>query len=432
MKKYIFLLLLCLPLSCLWGQHLSIDFPLTSVAYIETGQSVHLSPYQRADFSAVSLVMDAPGLSAEAVQVWIDKGEGWESWAPFGEEAPENRFVSELYYIIKDYFRVKIALAPEFTPDMIKGRIHVFSPTGDISTEAAQQNSNLPDAACPCPIPPVVQRSSWGTAWSLNGNIYIPPAVYTDVTHLIVHHSAGTNSSSNWAGVVASIFDFHVNTNGWSDLGYNWLIDPNGVLYEGRGGGNNVRGAHMCGYNNNTMGVCLLGNFVSVAPPAAALNTLKKLLAWKSCDSNINPTGSGAISSYPGTMQNISGHRDGCAPNYTECPGGLLHAELPALRLAVAQHVQTVCSSSHTRTQDLSQPAISPNPVQDHLLIQWPDVVPQGKVMVRDAFGRCMLTESFDAPAEVWKIAFPNAQKGIYFVEIQRIDRVYVKIVQRF
>ncbi|MBK8668457.1 MAG: N-acetylmuramoyl-L-alanine amidase [Saprospiraceae bacterium] len=75
--------------------------------------------------------------------------------------------------------------------------------------------------------------------------------------------------------MVASIFDFHVNTNGWQDIGYNWLIDPNGVLYEGRGGGENVRGAHMCGYNNNTLGVCVMGNFVSLIPSDTAIISLK-------------------------------------------------------------------------------------------------------------------------------------------------------------
>jgi N-acetylmuramoyl-L-alanine amidase len=430
MKKYIIFLFSSLSCALMWGQHLSIDFPLSSVAYLETGQTVHLSPYQRADFSAISLVMDAPGLSAEGAQVWIDKGTGWEPWAPFSEEAPENRFVTELCYLETDYFRVKIALAPGFESSSLKGRIHVFSPTGAIGTDETKQETDTPDAVCPCPIPAVVQRSSWGAAWNLNGNIYIPPAVYTSVTHLIVHHSAGANSSSNWPGAVAAIFDFHVNTNGWSDVGYNWLIDPNGVLYEGRGGGNNVRGAHMCGFNNNTMGVCLLGNFVSVPPPAAALNTLKKLFAWKSCNSNINPTGSGPITSYPGTMQNISGHRDGCSPNATECPGGLLHTELPALRLAVAQHIQTVCSSSHTHTQDLDQPTVSPNPVQDHLLIQWPEMVPKGKVIVRDATGRTLFLETFDSPAGEWKILVPGLLNGVYFIEIQCVDRVYVKIVQ--
>ncbi|MBK6785294.1 MAG: N-acetylmuramoyl-L-alanine amidase [Saprospiraceae bacterium] len=111
-------------------------------------------------------------------------------------------------------------------------------------------------------------------------------------------------------------FDYHVNTNGWQDIGYNWLIDPLGNLYKGRGGGEDVRGAHMCGYNNNTMGICVIGTFTSVMPAQEALATLEQLLSYKACQKSFDVQGRADIVSHPGNMFRISGHRDGCSKLY--------------------------------------------------------------------------------------------------------------------
>lgn len=208
--------------------------------------------------------------------------------------------------------------------------------------------------ACSCAQPSSVSRSSWGSSYSLTANSSCSSVSYTTVTHLIVHHAAGSNTSSNWAAVVASIWNYHVNSNGWCDIGYNWLIDPNGVLYVGRGGGNNVVGAHMCGYNQKTMGVCMLGDYNTATPSTASMNKLTELLAWKCCNSNINPLGSGTITSYPGTMNNISGHKDGCAPGYTDCPGTNLYNQLSALRVAVDNYINNGCSFSAQSTQPIN------------------------------------------------------------------------------
>lgn len=411
--------------TLLIGQHVSTDQPLLFAQAASNGgiieQEINLSGYPLQDFIAVSLALDGPGLSAATVQAWLDEGTGWEPLPPFSEEVLESRFVSELFFASQPFLRVKIVFAPELDLSKVRGRAHLFAPSGAASG-IVQEPETGSDFVCPCPQPPVVPRSSWGLAWNLNGSIYAPPAVYTAVTHLIVHHSAGTNTSSNWPGVVAAIFDFHVNTNGWADVGYNWLIDPNGVLYEGRGGGNNVRGAHMCGYNDNTMGVCLLGNFVATPPPTSALETLKKLLAWKCCNSNIDPTGSSAITSYPGVMKHISGHRDGCSPNYTECPGGLLYAEINALRTAVAQHIQTVCSLSPTQTLPKakpSEPTLSPNPSTGWAYIQWPEIVGDGTVRVHDARGRMVTAIECPAGTTDWPIHLQHLVPGIYWAEIR-------------
>jgi hypothetical protein len=228
---------------------------------------------------------------------------------------------------------------------------------------------------------------------------------YADVTHLIVHHAASTNTSNNWANVVLSIWNFHVNTNNFSDIAYNWLIDPNGVLYEGRGGGNNVVGAHFCGKNTNTMGVCMLGNLSTVEPTEAALKTLRQILFWKSCDSKINPM---TQSTHSGVnINNISGHRDGCA---TECPGNFMYPKLLELRSLVKASIDA-CSVTGINEKMEDQYVITPNPIKDVLEI------PQDTKWIKifDFNGKLYLYTSFLIEN---KVNVEHLLEGSYIVQI--------------
>ena len=185
------------------------------------------------------------------------------------------------------------------------------------------------------PKPAVVSRTAWGCPDGQSSR-WTPQK--TTVTHLIVHHSAGSNSSANWRNTVLGIWNYHALDRGWGDIGYNYLIDPNGVIYEGRAGGENVVGAHFSCRNGGTFGVCLLGDFTSRSPTTAALSSLKKLLAWKADQLNIDPEG---IARHSGTgldLYRISGHRNGndaypdnsCTT--TSCPGNFLYNLLPQVR----------------------------------------------------------------------------------------------------
>jgi uncharacterized protein (TIGR03437 family) len=181
------------------------------------------------------------------------------------------------------------------------------------------------------PKPPVVTRTEWGCP---DGQLTTHGSLsYTTVTHLIVHHTVNDNNATDWAAVVRSIWNFHIFTNGWADIGYNYLVDPNGVIYEGRSGGDNVLGAHFSGVNAGTMGVAMLGTFTSLPPAARALNSLKKILAWKCDQRNLDPTGSSLHAASQRNLNTISGHRDG--PASTECPGNALYPLLPAIRAEV-------------------------------------------------------------------------------------------------
>lgn len=254
-------------------------------------------------------------------------------------------FVSKLAFLVnEDLGRLKIMLKPE---NMSQKEIVVhfyFYGTNPFSPSVEKEKSAF-ERTCTCQHPDFIPRVEWGQSFNLTDAIYRPPATYTEVSHLIIHHSATANQSNNWPAVVASIFNYHANTNQWQDIGYNWLIDPEGNLYQGRGGGEDVRGAHMCGYNNNTMGVCLLGTFTNTDPDPRALQALEALLAYKACQKNLDPLASDSIVSHTGFMKIISGHRDGCSPNYTECPGNKLHVLLPVLRENCVAFIRDTCGN---------------------------------------------------------------------------------------
>jgi hypothetical protein len=183
------------------------------------------------------------------------------------------------------------------------------------------------------PPPPVVTRTEWGCP---DGQITTHGSLsYTTVMHLIVHHTAmGVEApSSDWPALVRDIWKFHVFERGWADIGYNYLIDPNGVIYEGRSGGDDVIGAHFSGVNAGTMAVALLGDFTNATPTTEALNSLKEILAWKCDQRGLDPEGRSPHDTSQLILNTISGHRDG--PKATECPGEALYLLLPAIRAEV-------------------------------------------------------------------------------------------------
>lgn len=287
---------------------------------------------------------------------------------------------------------------------------HFYSPGASGAPSLGTQAEQA--LACPCPQPNFQRRNQWCPAGNCPPH---PNPSYTNVTHLIVHHSAGTNTSNDWAAVVRSIWNFHVNINGWADIGYNWLIDPNGVLYEGRG--DNVVGAHFCGTNGGTAGVCVLGDFTQQMPTAEALNQLRDLLAWKICAINANPLGTALHTNSGLVLHRISGHQDGCS---TACPGNAFYPMLPALRQAVANYIDQTCNTTHTRpdTPDPATLAMYPNPAGQTITVRIAE--PPG------AWINILLLDGRPAQAPQWlagqgeqEISLPHLPAGVYYLQLR-------------
>lgn len=245
-----------------------------------------------------------------------------------------RRHVSELYFLKKNAAKFRLHFTGTARIDSIA--VHFFDPgiSPPHTSNLIPHPSN--SSTCTCPQPTYQGRLDWcpdGTCPTDPTPEFVPVA-----THIIVHHTAGTNTASDWAAVVRSIWDFHVNVNGWDDIGYNWLVDPNGVLYEGRGDGR--LGSHFCGQNGQTVGICVMGDFTGIQPTDGAVNTLEDFLAWKCCDENLDPLDSAFHASSGLTLMRISGHRDGCN---TSCPGDSFYPTLPDVRLAVQGQIATGC-----------------------------------------------------------------------------------------
>ena len=179
-----------------------------------------------------------------------------------------------------------------------------------------------------CDEPESIPQSEWRSG--------LPEPNYsrikTPTSHNIIHHSAGSNTNTNYTQVVRDIYIYHTQVNNWSDIGYNYLIAQNGVIYKGRDPDgfdqDEVQGAHFCGLNSNTMGVCLLGNYSTVKPGKMTLKGLRELLEWKLFKDVLDPKGledKGSLKQLPV----IAGHRDGCA---TECPGDHVYELLDSMR----------------------------------------------------------------------------------------------------
>jgi N-acetylmuramoyl-L-alanine amidase/FlgD Ig-like domain len=191
--------------------------------------------------------------------------------------------------------------------------------------------------------PPIIPRASWNA----NESIRRAPPAYSDAVHFaVVHHTAGSNdyTAAESAAIVRGIEIYHVEGNGWDDIGYNLLVDKYGQVFEGRYGGVDkpVIGAHAEGFNTGSVGVAVLGDYTTKTLPPAAKTALEQVLAWRLDLAHVDPLStfqwlSGGNPRFPKGvpvfMRAIAGHRD---TGFTDCPGNALYAELPQIAKEVA------------------------------------------------------------------------------------------------
>ncbi len=173
----------------------------------------------------------------------------------------------------------------------------------------------------------------------------LPEPDYERIVHkvrnIIIHHSATSNDLSDYTNVIRNIYLSHTQVNNWSDIGYNYVIAQDGTVYKGRDPGifeqDNVMGAHFCGSNTGTMGICILGNYVDIFPTRESLNSLIDLLTWKTAKDSLNPFGTNP---HPlnADLHVIAGHRDGCS---TLCPGDSLYEKLSYARQGTSGNLKS-------------------------------------------------------------------------------------------
>lgn len=144
---------------------------------------------------------------------------------------------------------------------------------------------------------------------------------------IVVHHTASTNDLNNPKQAIRNIQYYHAVNRGWGDIGYNYIIDQDGKIYEGRKGGEKVIGGHAVPVNKTSIGIAVLGNYEEQQVPGKVIESLVKISSEKASIYGLNLTGK--FNYKDKTYNVLQGHKDNSA---TACPGANLYAALPSLR----------------------------------------------------------------------------------------------------
>lgn len=292
---------------------------------------------------------------------------------------------------VEDGFRVYVILAPETSKG--SGRQH-----------------DGPAGSTACELPPAIAQSNWREGLS-------EPSYsrsFTETEHIIVHHSATSNSLTNYTNVVRNIYLYHTQVNGWSDVGYNYLIAPDGTVFNGRdpGAGEQdlVLGAHFCGSNSTTMGICLLGTFTETDPTDAAMASLRQLSAWKSFKDDLDVR---TASGHPlnSNLPVIAGHRQGCN---TECPGEQVFQRLPDVRAEVWDMVES-CKDPLVAENIV----VYPNPSQGDLSIEIPTNSTLENLELVSIRGQIISVGVVDEGLNGFRATTSQLNPGVYFLMVK-------------
>ncbi|MFJ7072760.1 peptidoglycan recognition protein [Streptomyces sp. NPDC098781] len=197
------------------------------------------------------------------------------------------------------------------------------------------------------PMPRIVPRTAW-----LDGDARRaqPPPRYDDeVVAVFVHHTDSPNGydCADVPRIIRDVYTGQTGSRDWDDIGYNFLVDRCGTVYEGRAGGitRPVTGAHTQGFNHRTTGIAAIGTFTAGVPvPKAMTDAIAAIAAWKLGLSGTDPrsavrlTSSNSHSRYSAgtnaTFPAVAGHSMGYM---TSCPGAALSARIPEIREAAAR-----------------------------------------------------------------------------------------------
>lgn len=211
------------------------------------------------------------------------------------------------------------------------------------STASSSVTSAEPAAvATAVSAPAVYSRASWGARAQA-----CAPDVASSLVGAVVHHTAGSNSYTTVAAAMQQIRNdqaYHIDGRGWCDIGYNFIVDKWGNIYEGRANSMTapVIGVHAGGFNTGTVGVAMLGSY-DAAPSAATQQAVGQIIGWRLGAYGVDPqgwmsyyTGVGENSRYQNqyvSLPRVFGHRDVA---FTACPGNGGYAALPTIRAVAA------------------------------------------------------------------------------------------------
>jgi hypothetical protein len=294
------------------------------------------------------------GSQPGAVEVRAMGPDGWSEWERLEGEPTEgpdagsherhDKTTAGPVWVGRGVGQVQVRVAEGSLPGL---KLHALRSLDPPTAGGGGLSGAKPAGAAPAQ-PGIVTRASWGADESFrtrNAGCG-QPAYAPNVRFSVLHHTAGTNTynAADSAAIIRGIYHFHTHTNLWCDIGYNFLVDKFGTVFEGRYGGvgSAVIGAHAEGFNTGSTGVAILGTFQTVPVPSPAYAAVKNLLAWKLALHGVDPTTTATVN---GTqVRTITGHRD---LNATQCPGDLAEGLLPQLRSEVAAAIGPAAGSTY-------------------------------------------------------------------------------------
>jgi putative cell wall-binding protein len=321
------------------------------------------------------------GDEAIEVEVRSQSGGVWSAWRDLHLDADDipdpgtaegdriRHEISEPVWIgPSDWIQVRTDAATP--PDLTLHTVEMSGPSG-INYMSAQARGL---GAWASPTSNVLPRSSWDPNDQCQRRG--PPRYDDDVRFAVVHHTAGSNnySQEEAAAHVLGVCLFHVNTRGFDDIAYNFVVDQYGRTYEGRSGGirEAVIGGHALGFNAGSTGIVYLGTYTTEQPPLAARNAMREVIAWKLDQHNVDPLGmttevaganTGPYSAGDAvTLPTVMGHRD---VRSTACPGDGGYAYLEGARLATDVAGTGGLKIYGGLPRSVDQPVIGARPVFD-------------------------------------------------------------------
>ncbi|MDQ1627677.1 MAG: hypothetical protein QOI54_1421 [Actinomycetota bacterium] len=280
---------------------------------------------------------------------------GWSGWTaleagdtpPPAEAAGVRDGTEPLWVGRADGYQVRVDLHSGRLPADL--RIALVDPGSSAADASAGRGAPAAaSASAAVAAPPVNSRAAWGADERLRS---AAPRYTGTVKAGFVHHTAGKNNytAAQVPQIIRGVYAFHTRSNHWSDIGYNFLVDRFGRLWEGRAGGitNDVLGAHTGGFNTDSFAVSAIGDYGKTAAPPVMVDSIARLLAWRLSLAFRNPMGTTTLVSEGGGTSRyragtavgfnvISGHRD--AGN-TECPGQFLYDQLGTIRSLATQYM---------------------------------------------------------------------------------------------
>lgn len=242
----------------------------------------------------------------------------------------DNRMYGQLAFTDESNFVRYRALDPDGAEQSVPGLTFTYiDATGGPGLDDISTWSPIPSLE----RPPIISREEWGANLTYGGaerggSEWIPQ--YQDVEHVIIHHSETSNFRDPLTEI-RSIHYYHAITRGWGDIGYNYLVDFMGNVYEGRIGGDNVVGGHAYQYAHGSSGICVMGSYSVATATPEMLAGLTWITAWAA--RYLDPLARADFHETP-NLPTICGHRD---VNDSSCPGDGMYADLDYIREAVAQ-----------------------------------------------------------------------------------------------